>query len=253
MIKIIESSCFTFGKSVEKTNQDAMLAPKTIAGGVFFAVADGVGSYKGAELASLSAVEYLNQIESVGHITDYMTVFKDILNKIKEFSQYDSAYERASTTLTYYFVEPRGLHIGHIGDCRAYVKQGKKLKQLTKDHTQHQKFLDEKLFTKSQLKNVKGKNIITTAISQVVSMDPSNYFIPIDDLELDNDTLSLYIMSDGAHSFWEQSPRFSERTMDSVTKMSASLQRRIERKGPVDDYTFVACKLQFDRPFESMF
>ena len=54
MIKIIESSCFTFGKSVEKTNQDAMLAPTTIAGGVFFAVADGVGSYKGAELASLS-------------------------------------------------------------------------------------------------------------------------------------------------------------------------------------------------------
>ncbi|MFS1985989.1 hypothetical protein BCU00_019780 [Vibrio breoganii] len=76
----------------------------------------------------------------------------------------------------------------------------------------------KKLFTKSQLKNVKGKNIITTAISQVVPMDPSNYFIPNDDLELDNDTLSLYIMSDGAHSFWEQSPRFSERTMDSVSK-----------------------------------
>lgn len=246
MIRIIENSCFTFAKSIEKKNQDAMLSPKSVAGGVLFAVADGVGSYKGAELASLSAIEYLNQLKSAKSIIDYSIVFNDILKQIKILSQYDTDYERASTTLTYLFVEPNGLHIGHIGDCRAYVKQGEMLKQLTTDHTQHQKFLDEKIFTKAQLKNVKGKNIITTAISQVVPMEPSNYFIANDELDFENGTLSLYIMSDGAHSFWEQSPRFSKSTMNNVNKTSASLQRRIERKGAIDDYTFVSCKLGFE-------
>lgn len=246
MVNIIENTCFSFSKTPERINQDSMLSPKHIAGGVLFAVADGVGSYKGAELASLSAVEYLNCLNTDIELLEYPTVFNKILEQIKTFSKYDVDYERASTTLTYCFIDNSGLHIGHIGDCRAYVKQGKKLKQLTKDHTQHQKFLDEKVFTKSQLKNVKGKNIITTAISQVVPMEYSHYFIPIEDLEFDKGILSLYIMSDGAHSFWEQTPRFSEKTMNSVVKMGASLQRRIERKGPIDDYTYVACSISFD-------
>lgn len=246
MINIIESTCFSFSKGAEKTNQDAMLPPKSIAGGILFAVADGVGSYKGSELASLSAIEYLNNIESIDELLDYSKVFNEILEKIKILSKYDIEYEKASTTLTYCFFDTNGLHMGHIGDCRAYVMQGRKLKQLTKDHTQHQKYLDEKIFTKKQLKNVKGKNLITTAISQVVPMEYSNYFISTEELKGDSNVLNLYIMSDGAHSPWEQSPRFSKKTMESVVRMGASLQRRIERKEPVDDYTYVACSINLD-------
>lgn len=249
MINIIESVCFSFSKKLEKTNQDAMLPPKNIAGGILFAVADGVGSYKGAELASLSAIEHLNNINLDNKLIDYPKVFNEILKKIKLLSEYDTEYERASTTLTYCFLNIKGLHIGHIGDCRAYVMQGQKLKQLTKDHTQHQKYLDDKIFTKKQLKNVKGKNVITTAISQVVPMEYSHYFIPTEELQYDNCIINLYIMSDGAYSFWEQSPRFSEKTMKSVVRMGASLQRRIERKGPIDDYTYVACSINLDDVF----
>lgn len=245
MINIVESACFSFSKSKDKINQDSMLEPKKIAGGVILAVADGVGSYKGAEFASQSAIEHLNSLKDKNTILDYSELFSDVLKSIKKLAIENIDHERASTTLSYCFIDEYGVHIGHIGDCRVYVKQGMKLKQLTKDHTKHQQFLDEKLFTKSQLKNIKGKNVITTAISQVVPMIPDNYFISIDELELDNGLLSLYIMSDGAHSYWEKSPRFSSNTMDSIIKMGASIQRRIERKGAVDDYTFVGCKVQF--------
>lgn len=247
MLNVLESSSYSFAKNTERDNQDAVLPPKKLSGGVLLAVADGVGSYKGSELASLSAIEYLDQAQLSDSILDYDSTFKLILEKIKELSQYNVEYERASTTLTYCYLDSRGLNIGHIGDCRAYIKVGKKLKQLTRDDTQHQKFLDEKTFTKSQLKRIKGKNIITTAISQVVDMAPSNYFIPIEDLDTDCGVLTLYIMSDGAHSFWEKSPRFSETTMKSVVKMGASLQRRIERKGAIDDYTFVACSIDISK------
>lgn len=244
MIKLTESTCFSFSKSKDKLNQDAMLEPKSVAGGILFAAADGVGSYKGAELASSLAIEHLRELDSKNSILNLSNLFSDILEKIIRISRFDSECERASTTLTYCFLTEYELHIGHIGDCRAYVKQGSKLIQLTKDHTIHQKYLDEGEFTKAQLKNVKGKNTITTAISQVVSMKPDHHRLSLNDLELENGSISLYIMSDGAHSFWESLPRFSESTMKSVIKMGASLQKRIERKGPIDDYTFVGCKIQ---------
>lgn len=246
MVNIIESACFSFPKSHDKQNQDSMLEPKKVTGGIVLAVADGVGSYKGAEFASQSAVEHLNQLEGMSAILDYSKVFSNILQRIKELATSDISYERASTTLSYCFVTEQGIHIGHIGDCRVYVKQGLKLKQLTKDHTKHQQFLDENIFTKAQLKNIKGKSVITTAISQVVPMKHDDYFISIDELELDNDSLSLYIMSDGAHSYWERSPRFSINTMNSIVKMAAFLQRRIESKGAEDDYTFIGCKIKFN-------
>ena len=243
MIRIIESSCFSQAKSSNEVNEDCMLTPKVISDGVLFAVADGVGSYKGADLASLTAIKCLDNINSNKSLLDYDSVFNEILKAVQEISNNDSQYEKASTTLTYCFVSDRGIDIGHIGDCRAYIKKGKKLLQITKDNTQHQYYLDQNIFKKSQLKNVKGKNIITTAISRVVPMEYSHYHIPLDDIELENDSFSIYLMSDGAHSFWEKSPRFSDNTMNSVVNTGASLLRRINRSGPVDDYTFIGCKL----------
>ncbi|EGQ7787927.1 serine/threonine-protein phosphatase [Vibrio cholerae] len=244
MIKLVESVCFSQPKFIDKVNEDAMLAPKKLSGGILLAVADGVGSYKGSELASLSAIEHLDKMTTDYEIKNFDKVFNSILEKVKSLSDYNVEYERASTTLTYCFIDDNGLSIGHIGDCRAYVKVGNKLKQLTKDQTQHQKFLDEKVFTKAQLKNVKGKNIITTAISQVVPMEYTHSFIGIHELLDDDGKVTIYIMSDGAHSFWDASPRFSNNTMKSVVKMGNSLQRRIERHGPRDDYTYIACTMK---------
>jgi serine/threonine protein phosphatase PrpC len=66
-------------------------------------------------------------------------------------------FSHAATTLTFCFVDDEGLHIGHVGDCRLYVKTDSKLKQITKDHTQHQKLLDDKIYSKSELKQLPGK------------------------------------------------------------------------------------------------
>ena len=46
-------------------------------------------------------------------------------------------------------------------------------------------------------------------------------------------------MSDGAHQFWEQRKSFSKITMSDIIKFGNALKRRIENKGPVDDYTVI--------------
>lgn len=241
MLKLKECSSFTHAKSDKRVNQDSILTPTRCDDGFLFAVADGVGSYKGSDLASMAAVEYLEK----SHLSKARLIspdlFEGVLSKVKELSNYDPEYEVASTTLTYAYVNSNEIIIGHIGDCRAYVKQGNKLVQLTKDHTQHQMLIDQKVYTKAQLKNASGKNLITTAISQVVPMKPEFFSFKVSDYVDDLQDLTIYLMSDGAHAYWEQNPRFSPNTMKNVTKLSNSLLRRIERKGAKDDYSLVSC------------
>ncbi|STY59751.1 Uncharacterised protein [Mannheimia haemolytica] len=63
------------------------------------------------------------------------------------------------------------------------------------------------------------------------------------ELKDENNEVSIYIMSDGAHHFWEHRPRFSEKTTNSIVKFSAALQKRIE-KSPTDDYSLVAVQFK---------
>lgn len=232
MIHLLSSSSFSFSKITEKQNQDSVLTCTKYNEGYLFAVADGVGGYKGGEIASKIAITNLQ----VAH----NDVFSASLAKIKQLAP---EYHQASTTLTFGYLTEEGLYIGHIGDCRLYIKQGNKLCQKTKDHTTHQKLLDEKIYTKKELKELSGKNIITTAISTQVEMKPDEFFIPMSEIKDENDEVFIYIMSDGAHHFWEHRPRFSEKTTNSIVKFSAALQKRIE-KSPIDDYSLVAVQFK---------
>lgn len=234
MLHLISSSTYCFPKELARQNQDHILAPQKYQSGYLFAVADGVGGYKGGEIASQIAIQNL--------MRDPQNVFTQSLAEIKQLPE---EYQRASTTLTFAYFTEEGLHIGHIGDCRLYIKQGNKLRQKTKDHTTHQRLLDEKIYTKKELKEQPGKNIITTAISTQVEMKPDEFFIPIDELKDENNEVFIYIMSDGAHHFWEHRPRFSDATMQSTSRFAAALQKRIE-KAPTDDYSLVAIQFKID-------
>lgn len=226
-------------KTAERKNQDTILPLKKLEKGYLFAVADGVGGYKGGEIASNIAI---SQLEKAANIEQIFNVFQESLALIKDLPE---EFKKASTTLTYGFLTQNGLHIGHIGDCRLYIKEGNKLRQKTKDHTSHQALLDEGIYTKKELKELSGKNIITTAISTQVEMKYDEIFIPIQELRDENNEITLYIMSDGAHHFWEHRPRFSDNTMKSVVKFASALQKRIE-KAPIDDYSLIAVQFKIE-------
>ena len=49
----------------------------------------------------------------------------------------------------------------------------------------------------------------------------------------------MLIMSDGAYQFWDQRKYFSKITMSDIIRFGNALKRRIENKGPLDDYTMV--------------
>lgn len=246
MINLLSSGLFSYGKSPQRENQDAILPPVAVEDGYLLAIADGVGSYYGSQYASREAINQLRELVNSNTIADIDKIFYKIKNGVSLLSDTNSNHINAATTLTFCYINPTGMHIGHVGDCRLYVKRNSQLKQITKDHTQHQKLLDEKIFNKSEIKKLSGKNTLTTAIAKNIPLEFQRLFFPIEELIDSNGDVCIYVMSDGGHHFWEHRPRFSLNTLDNPTNFSASLFKRIQRLGPIDDYSLISAKFHIE-------
>lgn len=238
-MNVISTASLSYPKTKLRINQDRIFSPRLTGRGLLMAVADGVGSYAGASEASCIAIDVISEINIIENYIDCREIFEDILERIKKKIGEDILLKNAATTLTFCYLMEAGCWVGHIGDCRLYAKIGSKLKQMTKDHTQHQMLLDAGVFTKKQLQDKPGKNVLTTAISAEAEMKCDVFFLSSDDIKCDDETITLYIMSDGAHSSWERRPRFSANTMSDPIKFTNGLMRRIDRQGPTDDYSVV--------------
>ncbi|HBW4837889.1 MULTISPECIES: PP2C family protein-serine/threonine phosphatase [Raoultella] len=244
MISILSSSIFSLPKNKDRENQDSVLHPTQTSGGYLMAIADGVGGYKGGKEASETVIKHLHSLDIINN-DDVFSVFNPLKNAVASLSKVDETLSSAATTLTLCFLHENGLTIGHIGDCRVYLKDGTKLRQVTTDHTQHQMLIDSGIYTAKELKNAKGKNVITTAISAKIPLNQQILNIHKNELPLEDGILSMFIMSDGAHNFWEQRPRFSINTLSASSRFAASLIKRIETKGPADDYSLIAVNIKF--------
>lgn len=242
MIELKASGFFSYSKDNNKQNQDSILPPVKIDDGYLFAVADGVGSYFGAENASESAIRYLSSAPTPKTEDEYRLLFDRIKDAVSALSLSDEALSEAATTLTFCYVDSEKIRIGHVGDCRLYLRKNGRLVQITSDHTQHQKLLEKKIYTKSELKTISVKNTLTTAISKFIPLEYQSVELDLYECSDDENEIDIFIMSDGAHDFWEKRPRFSLNTLASPNSFVASLLKRIRRSGPKDDHTCLSVK-----------
>ncbi len=100
----------------------------------FICLADGVGGNHGGAQASHFV---LNALANAGdfHEDQLRAIMNEINDSLIEFAQDDPAAASMATTLTGIFVSENQRLLIHIGNTRAYVKQGNYLKQITSDHT----------------------------------------------------------------------------------------------------------------------
>lgn len=241
MLELINVAAFTNPKSILKNNEDTVLLPTKKNNGYVFAIADGVGSYPGARQASQAVIEFLNNYNNYP-IQDVEGRLRELNDLIGQLELSDLSFKNAATTLTVGFIDETGIHVIHVGDSRLYLKKENKLVQLTKDHTQHQKMLDAGLFTERQLRKMPGKNILMSALAKNVDLDYQYHFVEMNDLINEENEIVLNIMSDGAYDFWEKRPKFSPNTMSSPSAFAMSLQRRIIKNEPTDDYSLISMK-----------
>lgn len=100
----------------------------------FICVADGVGGNRGGDQASQYVLGELSKHQETTDV-DLAGLLKEINEGLIAAAATDGTATDMATTLTGFYVKDSQFRLVHIGNTRAYIKQGKYLKQITSDHT----------------------------------------------------------------------------------------------------------------------
>lgn len=113
-----------------------------------------------------------------------------IIDAIDEHPEYSGM----GTTLTFAYLEPATLTIGHVGDSSAYLIGGGRIKKITRDHTYMQKLIDCGVLDEDEIDDFPLRNVITRALgSEPLQVDIyKERWLPGDRLLLCSDGLTAY-------------------------------------------------------------
>ena len=180
-----------FQRSLETlcTNvEEGILEPSFAETGYGLLVADGMGGMAAGEVASRMALCKLlelvvntpdwimkwNQREDVSVVMQRMTQrFRQIDDALREQAESDSSLLGMGTTLTVAVSLGRDLLIGHLGDSRAYLMRGKKLHQVTSDHTLAQALIDAGIANPDDAATRAMRHVLTAALGSTAGqVDP---------------------------------------------------------------------------------
>lgn len=133
-----------------------------------YIVADGMGGYKGGELASRIAVATaVEELREVDEITQ--EVSKNLVSKIRERLEVEieknSNLEDMGTTLICALSQGRSFSCLHIGDSRAYHILDGRIKQLTEDHTLVNILYKSGVLAKDEMSKHPKRSMLMKAIS----------------------------------------------------------------------------------------
>ena len=101
----------------------------------FICVADGVGGNSGGASASFFVLENMLSIGTVKDAKELKDTLISINNLLIQKGTDDQRLSSMATTLTGILIGEESYFVIHIGNTRAYVQQGRYLKQVTQDHT----------------------------------------------------------------------------------------------------------------------
>lgn len=121
-----------------------------------FAIADGVGGNYGGSKASQQVLNDLANMYSSE--ADLGAMLREINMRLIVAGKEEPKYSNMATTLTGICIDNEQLVVMHIGNSRAYVLQGKYLKQITSDHTVYNWLLSNHRYEEAEQCN---KNEIT--------------------------------------------------------------------------------------------
>lgn len=147
-----------------------------------FILADGMGGYKGGEIASkLSTDSVRKYIQN--NFNSITKEKEEILKLIKSAVEYANmvVYEKSKeipelegmgTTIEVCLIYNNKAYIGHVGDSRIYRIRKDVIRKLTKDHSYVQKLVEDKKITREEAKIHPKKNMLTKALGCTPYVEP---------------------------------------------------------------------------------
>lgn len=147
-----------------------------------YILADGMGGYKGGEIASQLAVtsarNYIENnfketpkdksslIQLIGSSVEYANMV--VYEKAKE----NSELEGMGTTLEICLIYNNKAYIAHIGDSRIYRIRKEFMRKITKDHSYVQKLVEDGTITKEEAATHPKKNMLMKALGCNAFVEP---------------------------------------------------------------------------------
>ena len=177
---------------VRDGNEDSYLVQEPV-----FAVADGMGGHLAGDVASRIAVQTIT--EQIGDVADMgpqdlERAIKSANAAIHDKARSDPSLHGMGTTCTLVLVSDSNIHIGHVGDSRAYLLHDGELSQVTEDHTLVGKMVKEGRLKPEEAERHPQRSIITRALGVDEEVD-------VDLISLDaEDGDKVLICSDGLTS-----------------------------------------------------
>lgn len=148
---------------VRPTNEDALCQRDDIG---LWGVADGLGGHAAGDLASQTVVEHLQRIKpypDLGVMAEFIEHALLEANARLVGLAADRQQVIGSTVVSLAIVGPYALCLW-VGDSRLYRYRGGVLRQLTVDHSQQERFVEEGLMSRAEAKAHPHGHLLTRAI-----------------------------------------------------------------------------------------
>ena len=177
---------FRMGRYLERVASnipEEALASHREDSGWLMAVADGLGGHSAGEVASTTALASLLRLITRSprwalRLDDPATRDADIEALLVRTRRYlagvhdslraraaeDTALEGMGTTLTVAYSVGNDLFVVHVGDSRAYLLRGGKLRRITRDHTLAQSYADQGLIPQAEVETHELGHVLTRAM-----------------------------------------------------------------------------------------
>lgn len=207
------------GKS-RQLNQDYYYIPSPEEEIKLYILADGMGGYKGGEIASSLATESVRQYihnnfsETEKQKDGILKLIKDaiiyanmvVYEKSKEIKE----LEGMGTTLEVCLIYNRKAYIGHIGDSRIYRIRKGVMRRLTKDHSYVQQLVEDGKITREEANDHPKKNMLIKALGCTPYVEPDIRARNIekeDILVICSDGLTNMVKEEEIHKIIEENPK----------------------------------------------
>ena len=230
---------------VRETNEDSFYISDSLDEVQLYMLADGMGGYKGGEIASKLAIQssknYIENnfkqiekdkdsiIQLLGSSIEYANMV------VYEKSKEDKELEGMGTTLDICLIYNNKVFIGHVGDSRVYRIRKDFMRKLTQDHSYVQKLVKDGTITKEEAMHHPQKNMLMKALGCNAFVEPDvmvKGFLK-DDI--------LIMNSDGLTNLVSQEDMFREAKKD-IEQAPKELVKLANEKGGYDNITVIVIK-----------
>ncbi len=204
---------------VRDMNQDNYYISKEEDDIKLYIVADGMGGYKGGEVASSLAIEATKNY-ICNNYNDTKKEKECILELIRSAIEYANmvVYEKSKetedlsgmgTTIDVCLIQSNKVFIGHVGDSRVYRQRNEFFRKLTTDHSYVEQLVKEGNITREEAYTHPKKNMLTKALGCTAFVEPDVFvkgFLKGDILLMCTDGLTNMLRDNEISDILKQNP-----------------------------------------------